>query len=90
MINLQYECCGTETYKDFQNEATVWDRTPGSISTMIDAPLICCKTIPLGGADNDVGCAREASKDIYTEVIIFPINIEKNIMIKLTYNSSKH
>lgn len=62
-----YKCCGTETYKDFQNEATVWDRTPGSIVTRIDAPLICCKSIPTGGADNDVNCAREASKDIYTE-----------------------
>jgi hypothetical protein len=38
------KCCGVDGYTDFLTYAKNWDRTPGSVSPEIDAPLVCCKT----------------------------------------------
>lgn len=63
-----YGCCGIETFVDFKDNSASWDRTPGDITTAIDAPLICCKTAITGGADGNVDCARDGvTKDIYPE-----------------------
>ena len=67
---FQYECCGIDTSIDFKDKSASWDRTPGIITTHIDAPLICCKTPITGSTDGDVDCARDGvTKDIYPEVV---------------------
>ena len=60
----EMKCCGVDGYTDFLTYAKNWDRTPGSVSPEIDAPLVCCKTAP---TDTNATCARISTLDINEE-----------------------
>ena len=62
------KCCGVNGYTDFSTYATTWNRTIGSSSSEIDAPLVCCKTAPTSASD--INCARNGTLDINEEVCI--------------------
>ena len=64
------KCCGVNGFTDFSTYATNWNRTPGTVLTDIDAPLVCCKTAPNGSTDAATDCARTATLDINEEVCI--------------------
>ena len=67
------KCCGVNGYTDFSTYANNWNRTPGRVSSAIDAPLVCCKTAPTGFSDIDTKCARTGTLDINEEVCIYHI-----------------
>ncbi|CAG2235722.1 TSPAN18 [Mytilus edulis] len=58
-VMKEMECCGVSGYQDFAKTYTTDWKTPGRVSSALDAPLVCCITEPSDTPhDSDFDCAR--------------------------------
>lgn len=70
------ECCGVNSYTDFSlTHTTEWKKPGSSVTSDLNAPLVCCKTEPsTTGGNAAFDCARTGSSwDIHENVRTYRI-----------------
>ncbi|XP_053408746.1 tetraspanin-18-like [Mercenaria mercenaria] len=62
IIMIQFQCCGVDSYEDFDMSAqSKWNNPGISGVTTLETPIACCKTLPSSQTATEFNCAMKAT-----------------------------